>query len=224
MEDENKDDFDLPLAEFAPIIEESTAKNALLTTAPRNMKSEIPWITGLNAAEHLDYPEKFLKIVENKNLNLTEQFDVFLKKWLSYGFNISDEKIPAIATKIKEFYFGKGNSINKKNIKQLDLVIGDGIGAGHLDNLLSLFPSTETFPKRHLSPLDTRLSKKMVSLWTRFAKYGNFTPNEWEPYKRGSNSLKSLHISAEGFIQEEDLLKERANFWRSFNKNTPLQR
>lgn len=63
-----------------------------------------------------------MKIVENKTLNLTEQFDVFLKKWLSYGFNISDEKIPAIATKIKEFYFGKGNSINKKNIKQLDLV------------------------------------------------------------------------------------------------------
>nr|XP_018899251.1 PREDICTED: esterase FE4-like [Bemisia tabaci] len=257
-----RDDFMLPLTEFAPVIEESTAQNAVLTTDPRMIKSELPWITGLNTAEHMNYSGKFLQNVENKDLNLTEQFDVFLNTWLSYGINITEEEIPAVAKKIKEFYFGAGNSINKKNIKHLDLVIadgwflkgitdavpfhagpthvyyydyeqsdkttfksmigygvGDGKGAGHLDNILNLFPSAKRFPRRQLSPLDMQTSKNMVSLWTRFAKYGNFTSDEWEPLNKKSNNIKNLHISAAGFIQEEDLLKERANFWKFLNKN-----
>lgn len=47
-----------------------------------------------------------------------------------------------------------------------------GKGAGHMDNILNLFPSAKRFPRRQLSPLDMQTSKNMVSLWTRFAKYG----------------------------------------------------
>lgn len=51
-----QDEYYLPLTEFAPIIEEESANNAFLTRDPDEIESEIPWMTGINSADHLSYP------------------------------------------------------------------------------------------------------------------------------------------------------------------------
>ncbi|XP_072161936.1 esterase E4-like isoform X2 [Bemisia tabaci] len=122
-----RDEYYLPLTEFAPIIEEESANNAFLTRDPDEIESEIPWMTGINSADHLSYPYKeFLLHVRRNGLNMGEQLDIFLSKWLSYGFNVSKKAIPSVINKIKAFYFGNESIADEQKLLKLDEVIADG--------------------------------------------------------------------------------------------------
>ncbi|CAH0383388.1 unnamed protein product [Bemisia tabaci] len=252
-------EYMLPIASFGPIIEGPNAQNALLSDDPGKIESEIPWITGITFAEHLGYTSKFYATVKKNGLNLEEELDVFLERWLLEGFNIPREKISSAASRIKEFYFGN-LPLSRNTLEKMDDIIGDGwflmglidaasrhkgatylyyydylqhnvsfasvigsglskeLRAGHQDDLLSIFPMTSFFPDRNMSETDLQVSRKMVYLWTHFAKYGNVSTNtmtQWEPIERNTSEYKYLYINATDFTLKSDLLADRVSFWRS---------
>lgn len=51
-----------------------------------------------------------------------EQLDIFLSKWLSYGFNVSKKAIPSVINKIKAFYFGNESIADEQKLLKLDEV------------------------------------------------------------------------------------------------------
>nr|XP_024218966.1 esterase FE4 [Halyomorpha halys]XP_024218967.1 esterase FE4 [Halyomorpha halys] len=66
---------------------------------------------------------------------------------------------------------------------------------------------------------DLALSKKLVKVWTDFAKYGNPTPRgsgfTWNKWKVSKHNY--LHISHSGWEQKEGFATDRYNFWKSLN-------
>lgn len=91
-------------------------------------------------------------------------------------------------------------------------------GANHIEEMTYLWYNKEI---GDLAGEDLKLSKKLVKLWTDFAKYGTPTPegsslkwNKWTPKTRCN-----LVISKQGLIMKEGLADDRYRFWKTLPYN-----
>uniref|UniRef100_A0A1B6DLR2 Carboxylesterase type B domain-containing protein n=3 Tax=Clastoptera arizonana TaxID=38151 RepID=A0A1B6DLR2_9HEMI len=99
----------------------------------------------------------------------------------------------------------------------------DYFGVSHADDLIYFF-SFKHLPK--LTGKDLDVSQKLIELWTNFATFRHPTPLNpsftfWEPTT--TRGIKYLHISNDGFVIKENLLKKKADFWISLGLKDNLK-
>ncbi|XP_046396629.1 juvenile hormone esterase-like [Ischnura elegans] len=97
-------------------------------------------------------------------------------------------------------------------------------GANHLDDLIYLFYPSELFPFIENDSPEASFSKRLVKLWTNFAKTGNPTPSEdgvdgvkWASYT--PSELEYMEIGEE-LSMKKALRQERVAIWKDiYRKN-----
>ncbi|CAH1398674.1 unnamed protein product [Nezara viridula] len=90
-------------------------------------------------------------------------------------------------------------------------------GAAHTDEVFYIWK--RGFLSYNLTEEQEEFSKKMVKVWTDFAKYGKaISPTnqlDWEKWSRERHNF--MYISNQGFFLKEKLLEDRNEFWKSLN-------
>ncbi|XP_049877282.1 esterase E4-like [Pectinophora gossypiella] len=116
---------------------------------------------------------------------------------------------------------------NKKDVMRLSTVADGTWGAAAGDELCYLFkcPRLKDNYLRHHKKDSEEISfiRKMVRMWTNFAKHGNPTPEgdivlgdlRWPPYT--TDNKEYLHIDRTITIKQ-NLNKDRFQFWQDFSK------
>lgn len=96
-------------------------------------------------------------------------------------------------------------------------------GAFHTDEIIYIWYN-ELFA--NINGPDLMLSKKLVKLWTNFAKYGTPTPKgseiKWDTWT--PNHHRYLHISNDGIKMAEGLAEDRYRFWKTLNTVDKLEK
>jgi len=97
---------------------------------------------------------------------------------------------------------------------------GRSLGPTHADELRFLH-DMQVFNGGKLNDEDTLMSKKLLTLWTNFAKAGNPTPSiteeipiKWEPV-RSKDNLSYLNIDKD-LTMESNFRTDKARFWNKY--------
>uniref|UniRef100_T1HV95 COesterase domain-containing protein n=1 Tax=Rhodnius prolixus TaxID=13249 RepID=T1HV95_RHOPR len=229
-----------PAVVFRPV-QEPSAAGAFLPFDPLTQKTTLPWLTGIVNNEALmaqgdSVVQEFIDNMDDYMMRLLS-LDASCPKAKATVKLIKEKYFPkpvtleSVMNKMEEFYADltfvapMGDAIRRhkgplyqflydyRAGSSLSTSFGNftDLGVFHGDDLLVLFNMKEKFPKTNLD--EEQVSKKMVRLWTNFAKYQKPTTEEDEvEWPRYDSLGRYMHITS-GLEVKRHLKADVIDWW-----------